>query len=362
MLKELSIASCDTHTACHRKNTDSGISMIGCYIFTGEIKTEGFMNMKWKFVILAAAICMILSSCITITPAEPENIGEDTALPENAEEDEVMLKNGTYYLQDPETGGVNTPYLNINTKDQTFMTGRGMIFSFALFGSYEADGSVYTLKTEAPDEKTIVLKAISEVELQVVSLEGFVPEQYIFWMQEGEVYAFGDMPPVWYEQVLSADDALALARHKNVPVIEKMQCTSGSEAWDAFYEKVRQGSSASVVIAKYYTLDKEHTAPELYEEEKDEYPMLFFYWVWYNGENFTVVTRLSSEEEDDSQVNYQYLMHYTGKMPATAIYSDYDYYVLVNDASVTWEDIESGMFSSQSDAWIPHCSLYQDCR
>ena len=205
--------------------------MIGCYIFTGEIKTEGFMNMKWKFVILAAVICMILSSCITITPAEPENIGEDTALPENAEEDEappenaeedeVMLKNGTYYLQDPETGGVNTPYLNINTKDQTFMTGRGMIFSFALFGSYEADGSVYSLKTEAPDEKTIVLKALSEDELQVVSLEGFDPEQYIFWMQEGEVYAFGDMPPVWYEQVLSADDALALARHKNAPVIEQ---------------------------------------------------------------------------------------------------------------------------------------------
>ena len=93
------------------------------------------MNMKWKFVILAAAICMILSSCITITPAEPESFGEDTeltenveedaalpesagedaALSENAEEDEVMLKNGSYYLQDPEIGGVNTPYLNINT-------------------------------------------------------------------------------------------------------------------------------------------------------------------------------------------------------------------------------------------------------
>ena len=93
---EWGIAGCDTHTACRRKNTDSGKSLTGCYIFTGEIKAEGFMNMKWKFAILAAAICMILSSCITITPAEPENIGEDTALPENAEEDEVMLKNGSY--------------------------------------------------------------------------------------------------------------------------------------------------------------------------------------------------------------------------------------------------------------------------
>ena len=90
--------------------------------------------------------------------------------------------------------------------------------------------------------------------------------------------------------------------------------------------------------------------------------MLVFYWVWYNGENFTVVTRLSTEEADDSQENYQYLKHYTGKMPATAVYSDYDYYVLVDDDSVTWEDIESGMVNSQSDAWIPHCSLYQDCR
>ena len=321
----------------------------------------GFMNMKWKFLILTVVVCMILSSCITITPAEPENSGENAALPENAEV-AVMLKNGTYYQQDPEIGGVNTPYISINTKDQTFGTSHGMIFSFALFGSYEADGSLYTLKTGEPDVKTIVLRAVSEDELQVVSLEGFDPEQYIFWMKEGDIFASGDVPPVWYDQVLSADDALALARHKNVPVIEKMQCTSGKETWDAFYEKVQEGTSAWVVIAKYYTLDKEHTAPELYEEEKDLYPMLVFYWVWYDGEDFTVATRLSSEEEDDSQENYKYLMHYTGKLPATAVYSDYNYYVLVDDDSVTWEDIEHGMFSSQFGDFIPHCALYQDCR
>ncbi|MBQ6551107.1 MAG: hypothetical protein IJL78_06850 [Lachnospiraceae bacterium] len=273
-----------------------------------------------------------------------------------------MLKNGIYYQQDPEIGGLNAAYLSINTKDQTFGTSRGMIFSFALFGSYETDGSLYTLKTEEPDVKTIVLRAVSEDELQVVSLEGFDPDQYAFWMQEGEIFAFGDMPPVWYDQVLSADDALALARHKNAPVFEKMQCTSGSETWDAFYEKVQEGQSAWVVLAKYYTLDKEHTDPELYEEEKDKYPMLVFYWVWYDGEDFTVATRLSTEEEDDSQERYKYLMHYTGKLPATAVYSDYDYYVLVDDDTVTWEDIEHGIFSSQYGDFIPHCALYQDCR
>ena len=39
------------------------------------------------------------------------------------------------------------------------------------------------------DPKTIVLRALSEEEIQVVSLEGFDPEIYEIWMQEGDIFA-----------------------------------------------------------------------------------------------------------------------------------------------------------------------------
>lgn len=130
--------------------------------------------------------------------------------------------------------------------------------------------------------------------------------------------------------------------------------------WDAFCRAVDSGEAASVLCAHYYTLDREHVSEEYYEEEKEHYPQLFFCRVEYDGSSFTVTIRESTEKEPETHENYRYLRHFTGDAPAQAAYSSYDYYVLTDDDTVTWEDIFYSMVSSQSDALIRHCTVYQN--
>ena len=160
---------------------------------------------------------------------------------------------------------------------------------------------------------------------------------------------------------MSAEDAMKEARRANFPVIENLQCTSGYETWRTFSTRVSRGEDASVIVVHYYTLDEDSVDLKLYEEEKDLYPQLFVSVIQYDGSEFTVTTRLSSEEKAESRETFGYLAHYTGKMPAGALYSEYDYYVLVDDDSVTWEDIEHGITSSLSGDWIRHSVVFEDC-
>ena len=55
------------------------------------------------------------------------------------------------------------------------------------------------------------------------------------------------------------------------------------------------------------------------------------------------------------------MVKYTGEpSSASAVFSDYTYYVLVNDDTVTWEQIEHGMFSSRFGDWIDHQTVYRE--
>ena len=164
-----------------------------------------------------------------------------------------------------------------------------------------------------------------------------------------------------YQTVCSADDALKLSKGSDVVVIEDMGCTSGQEVWDAFYKDTSAGKPSSVLCANYYVLDPEHMSEELYEEEKDEYPQLFFTLIEFDGKEYSVKSRLSSSTEPESQETdtYKCLLHYTGKAPSeSSLYKNYEYYVLTDDPDVTWEQIEQGMFSSQYEAWIKHKTVY----
>lgn len=163
-----------------------------------------------------------------------------------------------------------------------------------------------------------------------------------------------------FQTVCSADDALELAGKSDLPVFERQGCTSGKDAWDKFYETVSKGTPAAVLCADYYTLDSEHMSAELYEEEKDKYPKLFFSLVEYDGTVYSVKVRESSVEALDYQQSFRYLLHFSGDAPATARYSGYDNYVLVDDPSATWESIMAAMVSSQSSAAIRHHTVYRD--
>ena len=100
---------------------------------------------------------------------------------------------------------------------------------------------------------------------------------------------------------------------------------------------------------------------ELYEEEKDQYPKLFFYLVEYDGKEYSVQVRESNVEALDYQETFQYLLHFTGDAPSsTALYSTYDNYVLVDDPTATMEGIWAGLVSSQFGAGYKHCTVYQN--
>lgn len=126
-----------------------------------------------------------------------------------------------------------------------------------------------------------------------------------------------------------------------------------------FVKTTDEGKSASVRLAFYYTLDDpSKLSAEYYEEVKDDYPVLFVQDLTYDGEKYIIESlekgRLTSQE-------YKYLVKYEGEpSSAHATFSWYTYYVLVDDNSMTWEDIERGMVSSNSEDWIAHDIVYSD--
>lgn len=161
-------------------------------------------------------------------------------------------------------------------------------------------------------------------------------------------------------KVCPADDALALAKAADVVVFEFKGCTSGQEVWDAFYQKVSNNEPATVLCAYYYTLDPSNMSAELYEQEKDKYPVLYLYDIVYNGEQFTVTIRDSSKADYESKETYKHIIHSTGEAPDTALYRNYDYYILVDDPELTWEQIEGWLFSSQWMEQPKYCTVYSN--
>lgn len=163
-----------------------------------------------------------------------------------------------------------------------------------------------------------------------------------------------------FQTVCSADEALALALSTDTVVMEKNGCTAGKAVWDAFYQATQRGEPASVLCAQYYVLDPAHMSAEAYAAEKDQYPQLFFSLVEYDGKQYAVKARQSTEETLDMQDTYAHLLHFTGTESYGGVQDAYDNYVLVDDPSATWEGIVAGMFSSQFGAGYKHYTVYKD--
>ena len=161
--------------------------------------------------------------------------------------------------------------------------------------------------------------------------------------------------------VCSADEALALAKSSDVVVFEDERCTSGQDIWDGFYSDVSAGKEASVLCAHYYTLDREYVSAELYEQEKDLYPQLFFTLLRFDGSQYSIEVRMSTSPEIEEEETYNCLLHYTGNAPTPdALYDRYDHYVLTDDPDVTWEEITSSMLDSSTPEFIRHSTVYSN--
>lgn len=164
-----------------------------------------------------------------------------------------------------------------------------------------------------------------------------------------------------FNTVLKADEALAAAKNSDTVVFEGYGISSGKDVWDSFSKKAAKGEKASVLCAFYYTLDEQNISEELYEQEKDEYPVLYFKLIEFDGQQYCVKSRDSKKAEIEREETFKYLLHFTGKCPSTAVFENYEYYVLADDNNLTWEQIEKGLFSSQLDDYIRHDMVYSVC-
>ncbi|SHJ78524.1 hypothetical protein SAMN02745136_00846 [Anaerocolumna jejuensis DSM 15929] len=149
------------------------------------------------------------------------------------------------------------------------------------------------------------------------------------------------------------------AKSDNCVAFEDSDITYGQSAWNTFVSKAKKGKPAAVRLGYYYTLgDPSRYSKEYYESIKDDYPILYIRDLKYDGYKYTV------EDLEDGSVlskDYKYMMKYEGKpRSATALFSKYSRYVLINDTTVSWDEIENSMLSSQSGAYIDHTEVYTD--
>ena len=134
--------------------------------------------------------------------------------------------------------------------------------------------------------------------------------------------------------------------------------SSGQTAWDEFCEMAYSGKSDGIRLVFYYTLgDPSRYDSEYYESIKDDYPKMYIQDLSFDGEEYT----LRWFEESEIVKTYRYLMRYEGEPSSEgALFDRYVRYVLVNDNTVTWEDIEHGMFSAVFDDYVEHSTVYID--
>lgn len=158
---------------------------------------------------------------------------------------------------------------------------------------------------------------------------------------------------------ITDDFSLDDAKGHSYVVMEDGDVTSGQEAWLNFVSSSEEGISSKVRIVHYYTIDDPSSYdPEYYESIKDEYPCMYISELVYNKGKYTI-----SHFEDDVlyQTQYNFLMKYEGEPESEyATFKSYVRYVLVNDETVTWEDIRHGMFSSQFGDFVDHKQVYTD--
>lgn len=165
-----------------------------------------------------------------------------------------------------------------------------------------------------------------------------------------------------------ADGELEKAIESGFVIMENGNAAYGKDAWTDFYTKITAGEPASVRIGNYYTIDREGAAEDYYEAVKADYPALYLKEVSFDGTQYYVSPLHRDGNDyieycragyDNPGSSWKYLMHFTGTPNSrTALITDYDRYVLVNDDTVSWENIERGMVSSTFGDYIPFDEVF----
>ena len=150
-------------------------------------------------------------------------------------------------------------------------------------------------------------------------------------------------------------------------VMRGMESPYNSELMDEFLEKVEAHRSADIRIAKVYDASV-NMAPDLELATKQDYPSLFFSEISFDGIRFTVypINKIDGkyvlaerERIDSSKRTLKYLKHMTDiPRSENALYNSAERYVLVDDDTLTWDDLMSGVFSNRLGDYKPFEEIY----
>ena len=161
---------------------------------------------------------------------------------------------------------------------------------------------------------------------------------------------------------LPEDYSLEQAKSDGCVVIEDDDLTSGQDIWNAFVKASESGKAASVRLCQQYTLgDPSRYDPEYYESIKDDYPLLFFKDVSYDGEQFTSVY---CEDGTRYEESYSLLRRFEEPVRSKpAEYAARVSYVLTDDAEAAYQQLQAPLYSSifPPPNYIPFSLLYFIC-
>lgn len=166
-----------------------------------------------------------------------------------------------------------------------------------------------------------------------------------------------------FQKLFTVEEGLEWAKTSDVVLMDNDGCISGKALWEAFFETSTNGKPASVLMAHYMTLNKERMAEEYYEQIKDEYPKLSITLLEYDGVEYTIRQRDCAKEYTGKNPTYKYLVHFTGEAPtefAKTQYDSYSFYVLLDDATLTWEEVLAAGLSSYSADQIRNNPIYME--
>lgn len=151
----------------------------------------------------------------------------------------------------------------------------------------------------------------------------------------------------------SLDDA----KNDGCLVMENGSITSGQETFSDFLSATENYNGASIRVVKYYTLgDKSQYSNEYYEQEKDNYPMLFITDVVFENGNYTTY---SFEDGELITKTYKYMIKDEFEANPQATFTSAEYYILANNKDTSWNEIMSSILSSQLPAQIEYFVVYQ---
>ena len=237
--------------------------------------------MKKKLCLLLALLAVMISSCAGEKKESSTEIpAEETKAEETKAEGAVSLRDGLFVLQgSPDEDAVLSPYISFNTKNMTWRCSQGIAFSFGIDGTFTMEGNrILATNMEGASFEIQILSPYL-LKAEKVDVPPFPDDSYQP-IREGCSYAFCMTTDVSdaekrFQTVSSAEEALKTAKDSETVVFKDLQCISGQEIWDAFYRSVSIGLSGRVLCAQYYT----------------ESPVLFYYLIEYDGQQYSLKVR-----------------------------------------------------------------------